>query len=192
MDGLFHNSFPLRMARWTRTHSHPVMLGYRNERRLDTASTRNHHGGHPINPPPPGSTTHTSQHRVDALDQVRLVLTGRDPRPKSARVRQDPHQHQSFRLPRGIRKLHPVPSAFLTRWMINNGGGTALGARTGATKRPQPTIADLPHESRIALQRSQSHHLIEQHRRPNMRIIRQRLTHIRLEQTNGSGSLADL
>ena len=71
--------------------------------------------------------------------------------------------------------------ALLTRPMINNRGGPTPGTRTGATRRSKTPMAHLPHKRGIALRIAQSRHLVEQHRRPNMRIIGQPLTHIRLE-----------
>ncbi len=69
--------------------------------------------------------------------------------------------------------------ALLTRWMINNRGGTTPG--TGTTRRSQTPISDLPHQRGIALRIPQPHQFVEQHRPPHMGIIKRALTHISLE-----------
>ena len=129
-------------------------------------------------PPPPGGAPEASQHRVDALHQMGLVLAAADPRSEPPRMGQDTHQHERCRPPRCVPHLDPVPLAFLTRRMINHHRRSASGSRTCPTRRPQLTVADLADERWIALPITQSGHFVEQSRRPKVGVVGQPLPNI--------------
>ena len=86
------------------------MTGASGAATLMTVGARDYDCGHPINTPPPSSTTQASQRRINALHQVRLVLAGGDPSTKPARMRKGTNQHKRPGSPRGVPKFQPTPT----------------------------------------------------------------------------------
>lgn len=101
----------------------------------------------------------------------------RRPEPRGT-VRKTTKPDQQMRLPaqaprtRWIGQFGPVPLGFLVaRWMSDDGRTPALDRLTGLAVRPQPTAADRRGQARIRPGKPQLDDLIEQRRRPQMRII---------------------
>jgi hypothetical protein len=147
------------------------MLRDRRERGLHVAASGHDHRGQPVSAPDPRGAAMAAQHRIHPLDQMRLIQRlGQHPT-HPGRVRQRTQQHIRGATPRGLATLEPIPLHLLPARMIDLDRVPTRHPRTGLAVRTQPSLAQLPGEADVAAGIAQRQHLVEQRRRPQMRII---------------------
>jgi hypothetical protein len=74
VDGLLDGPLPVAPMRRTGDDADSIVLGDREEARLDDTGLRVDDRCHAVGPPTPGSAPESAQHPVECLDEVRLVL----------------------------------------------------------------------------------------------------------------------
>jgi hypothetical protein len=138
--------------------------------------------GHSVEPPPVGQPAQPACHRVEGLDQVRLVLRRGQHRAPPRGVRQRPDQQMRGRAPsprRGrIRQFEPVELGLLTRRVRNDPDVAAFHRRARLTMRAQLPRPQRPRQRRIRPAVSELDQLVVQRGRPQVRIVDQPLPRI--------------
>lgn len=183
VDVLLHHTFAVAVAGRARIDDRAVVLRHRDEAGLDPVGARHDHRGHPIDPPPVRGAAQAFEHAVHPVDQVRLVHRVRQPAPEPARVRQGAHQQMGGATvePRRARQIHPVPLDLHTGRVIDDRVGPPVRRVARLAMRAQSPVAQMPREGLVTAVVAQRHDLVEQRRRPHVRVIDEALTHIGLE-----------
>jgi hypothetical protein len=141
--------------------------------------------GHPVEAPTLGEPAEAGGDLVQPLDQMGLVLALGDPGPPPARVRQHPEQQMRGTITaprrRRIGQLYPIPLGLLAGRVLDHRPVLVPVRRARRAPRPQLVAADRGGERLIRPRKAQAGHLVEQRRRPQMRIIIEPLPAIRQE-----------
>lgn len=115
--------------------------------------------------------------RIHGLDQVREVLrVGQDTAPATGmRQRTDQQMRVAADAPRGwrIRQFEPVPLGLLARWMRDDRDVAAARDLAGFAMRAQLVHTDRRGQRRIRAGEPEPGQLVEQRRRPQVRVIGQ-------------------
>jgi len=90
--GLLHAAFAVAVPWWAELDVHAVVLGDRGERRGDPAGVRARDRGHPVEPPRLRQAAGPAADDVQALDQVRVVLSVSQIPAPASRARQRPDE----------------------------------------------------------------------------------------------------
>jgi len=137
-----------------------------------------HDGGHPVEPPVPGQPAQPERDLVLSVGQLGLFHRFAQHPTPLRRVRQRPHQQVCpFAVPvptgRWIRQLDPIPLGFLTGRMINDRDRATLRRMARLAHRPHTPQPQRPGERGIRPVIAEVGDLVEQGRRPQMRVLNQ-------------------
>lgn len=160
---------------------HAVVAGDRGEARVKAPRPRITHARHPVGAPAPRRAAEATQHRVDRLHQVGLILGFGEHRPALARVGQRPDQQVRLGRPGRAGELQPIPLDLLARLVGDLDRRPPPHPRTGLTVRPQCAAAELAGEDLVAPVVTERSELVVERRGPQMGVFPEALAGVRLE-----------
>lgn len=132
-------------------------------------------GGHPIKPPALRDPTQTLHDLLDRADQLTEVLGLGQHTTPLARTRQSTDQQMRVLAHAPLRwrvgQLQPIPLGFFPGRMVDDRDIPAAGGLTRLAMRAQLVLADSRGQRRVRATEPQLEQLIEQRRRPHMRVI---------------------
>ena len=120
MVGLLHYALAVAAPRRARPRGHPVVLGYRRERRGHPPRFWVHDGGHSVEPPRRGEPAQGAGHAVQARNQPRLVHRRRQPAAPPPRMGQ--RAGQQARLAAPPQRMGGSGSSAQSHWVSSPGG----------------------------------------------------------------------
>jgi hypothetical protein len=135
-------------------------------------------GGHPVEPPLPSYTAEALDDAVLRVDEVRLVHRFGEHAPPLPGMRQRADQQirgAAVTVPPGwrVRQLHPVPLRFGTGGVVDHRDRPARRRMARFARRAQRPGPELGGEPRVGPVVAEAADLVEQRRRPQVRVLDQ-------------------
>jgi len=181
--GLLDHTLTVAASRRTGLDCDTVVLGHGRERCAHLAGLGADHGGHPVEAPVPGQPTQGVADPVHPVNQMRLVLGLAQDAAPAPGVRERTNQQVRVLAPAPVLgrvgQLDPVPLGLRPGRVLDHRNRPVLGRPARLTRRPQPAGSQLAGHRRVRAVIAEPEQLVEQRRRPQVRIIGEALSAVR-------------